>query len=186
MDWVFDDVLKQRKIDLVSSGYDAYCLYTFKAKEDIIAQELNNNYDYLLATPLIKMSHRSRNGVRFNVQEVLLKNYIFLYVKKGYDTRNVKSSQYYFKVLAKKTDDGKLFGMDLTYANWVLDKEGMIGLSEAIELNGKVKIIKGPLKNMEGYIVKYSKNNRNCLIEIEFLNQKINTWLPFEWADTNY
>jgi len=43
-----------------------------------------------------------------------------------------------------------------------------------------------PLSKLSGYIVEYSKRNRNCCVELEFMNQKIKTWLPFEYTDANY
>ena len=181
--WLFDDELKQRKIELISKGYDAYCLYTLQGLEVNIASELNSNYDYILATPLTKMSHRSRNGNKYDTQEILLGGYIFLYIEKNRDVYKIKSTKNYFKILNRQNDDGKLYDEDLRYANWVLEAEGLISVSEAIELNGKVKIINGPLKNLEGNIVKYSKRNRNCLIEIDFMGQHINTWLPFDYID---
>jgi len=181
--WQFDDELKQRKEEILTEGYDAYCLFTLQGIELNIAEELNSNYDYLIATPLTKMSHRSNKGKKYDVQEVLLGGYIFVFVKKDHDIYHVKSQKNYFKVLARQNDDGRLWGRDLEYANWVLDREGTISVSEAINMNGKVKIISGPLKSLEGYIVEYSKRNRNCKIEIDFLGQKINTWLPFDWVD---
>ena len=74
---------------------------------------------------------------------------------------------------------------DLEYAKWVLDVEGMLSVSEAIKIDGKVKIIAGALKKLEGNIVEYSKKNRNCCVEIDFLGQKTRTWLPFDWVDFN-
>lgn len=38
---------------------------------------------------------------------------------------------------------------------------------------------------MEGYIIEYSKKNRNCLVELEFMNQKTKVWVPFEWLDVD-
>lgn len=181
--WQFSDELKQRKQDLISNGYDAYCLYALQGIELDISEELNSNYDYLIATPLTKMSHRSNRGKKYDVQEVLLGGYVFVYLDKNYEIYNIKSQKNYFRVLSRQNDNGKLFGEDLEYANWVLDKEGLITVSEAINMNGKVKIISGPLKSLEGHIIEYSKRNRNCKIEIDFLGQKINTWLPFEYVD---
>jgi len=183
MFWQFDDKLKQRKIELLAVGYDAYCLFTLQGIELNIAEELNATYDYLIATPLTKMSHRSNKGHKYDIQEVLLGGYIFVFLKKNYDINHVKSVKNYFRVLERQNDDGRLYGNDLKYAEWVLEKEGTISVSEAIKLNGKVKIISGPLKDIEGHIIEYSKRNRNCKIEIDFLGQHINTWLPFEYID---
>ena len=181
--WEFNDELKRRKLRLIAEGYDAYCLFTLQGLELNIADELNNNYERCLATPLTKMSHRSRKGRKYDVQEVLLGGYIFVFLEKGRDINKIKSSKNYFRILSRQNEDGKLYGRDLDYANWVLEVEGLLSVSEAIKLNGKVKIINGPLKNLEGNIIEYSKRNRNCKIEIEFLGQTINTWLPFEWID---
>ena len=181
--WNFTDELKERKQRLISEGYDAYCLFTLQGLELNISDELNRTYEYCLAMPLLKMSHRSRNGNKYDVQEVLLSGYIFVYLEKGRDINKIKSSKNYFRILNRQNEDGRLFGRDLDYANWVLEEEGLLQVSEAIKLNGKVKIVNGPLKDLEGNIVEYSKRNRNCKIEIELLGQTINTWLPFEWID---
>ena len=181
--WEFDDNLKERKLKLVAEGHDAYCLFTLQGLELNIAEEINNNYDYCLATPLTKMSHRSRKGKKYDVQEVLLGGYIFLFMEKGRDVYKIRSARNYFRILSRNNDDGKLYGRDLAYAEWVLEQEGCISVSEAIKLNGKVRIVGGPLKELEGNIVEYSKRNRNCCIEIDFLGQTIKTWLPFNWID---
>ena len=185
MIWQFDENLKKRKEELINEGYDAYCLFTLAGVELNIAEEINNNYEYCLATPLTKMSHRSHQGRKYNVQEIMLGGYIFLYLKKNFDVYKVRSSKNYFKILSNKNDDGRLYGSDLEYAKWVLDVEGSLSVSEAINLNGKIKIVNGPLKDLEGSIIEYSKRNRNCCIEIDLLGQKIKTWLPFEWIDAD-
>lgn len=181
--WQFSDELKKRKLKLVSEGYDAYCLFTLEGLEVKLANELNKEYDYLIASPLMKMAHRSNNGEKYDVEEVLLGGYIFLYLPTFKDPYHIKSNYYSYKILSRKNDDGKLTLGDLEYAKWVLDVEGMLSVSEAIKIDGKVKIIKGALKKLEGNIVEYSKKNRNCCVEIDFLGQKTRTWLPFEWVD---
>lgn len=182
--WEFDDTLKLKKINLLGQGFDAYCLFTLTGQEEKLANELNEEYEYCLATPLMKMAHRSRMGEKYDIQEVFLSSYVFLYLPKDKDIKYVRSKrQYYFKVLSRNNDDGKLFGSDLEYAKWVMDVNGILSVSEAIKIDGKVKIVNGPLKQLEGSIVEYSKKNRNCCIEIDFLGQKTRAWLPFEWID---
>ena len=183
--WQFNDDLKQRKIELISSGYNAYCLFVLAGQEINIADEINNNYPYSIATPLTKMSHRSRRGYKYDIQEVLLSSYVFVYLPKDRDIFKIKSFKNTLRVLNWKNDDGRLYGKDLDYAEWILDVEGFLSVSDAIKINGKVKIINGPLKDLEGSIVEYSKHNRNCRIEIYLLNQTINVWLPFDWVDIN-
>ena len=82
-------------------------------------------------------------------------------------------------------EEPKLMGSDLEYAKWVLENEGFLPVSKAKKVDGKVVLVDGPLKEMEGYIIEYSKKNRNCLVELEFMNQKTKVWVPFEWLDVD-
>ena len=177
--------LIRRKEYLIDNGYNAYCLFCLPGTEITLATELNNNYDYLLALPILKMSHRSRGGVKYDVQVPLISSYIFVYMLKDKDIFKLITSRFHYRILSKDADKGSLVGNDLEYAKWVLDINGSISVSEAINVNGKVKIINGPLKQLEGKIIQYSKRSRNCLIEIEFMSQAINMWLPFDWVDVN-
>ena len=56
-------------------------------------------------------------------------------------------------------------------------------MSKAIKVNGKVRVISGPLYNMVGNIKEYSKKNRNCRIEITLFGRLISIWLPFQWVE---
>ena len=181
----FSDELKQRKINLVANGYDAYCLFTMTGQEKKLANELNKEYEYLIATPMFKMAHRSKNGQKYDVEELMLSSYVFLYMPNDKKPFEIKSNYYSYKLLSCKNNNGKLVGGDLEYAKWVLENEGFLPVSKAKKVDGKVVIIDGPLKELEGYIVEYSKKNRNCCVELEFLSQKIKVWVPFEWIDAD-
>ncbi len=170
----------------LSDGFDAYVFFTLSGKEVDLAEELNSKYEDIYCLVLKRMMHRSDHGKKWDEESVLIKGYVFIYVPKNYDIRCIKSDNNPYKILKWQLELGKLFGGDYEYALWVLQQDGLIGVSKAIKVNERVKIIDGPLAEMEGYIVKYSRRNRNCLVEIEFMNQTIKTWLPFEWTDQNY
>lgn len=178
-----NEKLKQRKQYIENEQYYAYCLFCLPGTEITLANELNNNYDYLIALPVLKMSHKSVNGEKSDVQVPLVSSYIFVYMLKDRDINKITTSRFHYRVLSRDVENGILAGQDLVYANWLFATDGCISVSEAMKINGRVKIINGPLKRMEGHIVQYSKRSRNCLIEIEFMSQTIKTWLPFEWVD---
>ena len=182
--WSFNKNLAQRKENLETYGYNAYCLFTLTGKEVVLAKELNKDFDDILALPVLKMAHRSRMGEKSEVQVPLLDSYIFLFLPKDRDIREIRIERFSFRVLDNKNDGGRLVGGDLDYANFVKENNGLVSLSQAIKVNGIVRIVNGPLKKMEGKIIKYDKHNRNCLIEIEFLGKTIATWLPFEYIDS--
>ena len=151
---------QQLRQDFLENGFDAYVFFTLSGKETNLA--------------------------KWDEESVLIKGYVFIYVPKNYDIRYIRSDNNPYKILKWQIELGKLFGDDLAYAEWVLQQDGLIGVSKAIKVNQKVKIVDGPLAELEGYIVKYDPRNRNCLVELHFMNREIKTWLPFEYTDQNY
>ena len=172
--------------DFLENGFDSYVFFTLSNKEVDLAEELNGKYEDLYALVLKRMMHRSDHGKKWDEESVLIKGYVFICVPKGYDIRYIRSDNNPYRILKWRLELGKLFGDDYRYSEWVLQQDGLIGVSKAIKVNEMVKIVDGPLADFEGYIVKYSKRNRNCLVEVNFMNQTIRTWLPFEWTDQNY
>ena len=177
---------QQLRADFMEKGFDSYVFFTLSGKEINLAEELNNKYENIYSLVLRRIIHRSDHGRKWDEEDILIKGYVFIYVPENYDIRYIRSDNNPFKILNWKNDLGRLFGEDYRYAQWVLEQNGLIGVSKAIKVNEKVKIVAGPLAEMEGQIVEYSKRNRNCLVELNFMNRTIRTWLPFEWTDQNY
>jgi len=183
---MLNDCKQDLRKEYLEKGFDAYVLFTLSGKEEDLADELNGKYEDCYCLVLKRMVHRSRNGVKWDEEDVLIKGYVFIYLEKGSDILKIKSDNNPFRILKKELEYGKLFGFDYDYASWVLELDGIIGVSKAVLVGTMVKIIEGPLSQLSGYIVEYSKRNRNCCVELEFMNQKIKTWLPFEYTDANY
>lgn len=170
----------------LNNGFDSYVFFTLSGKEEELANELNNKYDDIYCLVLKRMMHRSLHGVKYDEEDILIKGYVFVYTCIDKDISKIKSDNHLYKILNVKSNKGKLYGSDYDYSKWVLQQNGFIGISSAVKLNEKVKIVSGPLKDLEGYIVEYSKRNRNCCVETKFLNQTIKMWLPFDWLDQSY
>ena len=170
----------------LSEGFDSYVFFTLSGKEEQLAEELNNKYDDIYCLVLKRMMHRSSHGVKYDEEDILIKGYVFVYTYNNNDISNIRSDNHLYKTLNAKLENGKLYGLDYDYSKWVLEQNGFIGISKAVKLNEKVKIVSGPLAQLEGYIVEYSKRNRNCCVETKFLGQTIKMWLPFDWLDQSY
>ena len=177
---------EERKDYFLNKGFDSYVFFTLSNKEEELAEELNKKYDDIYCLVLKKIVHRSINGQKFDEEDVMIKGYVFVYVDIDRDIAEYKSDNHFYRILNLKMDKGRLFGSDYVYSKWVLEQNGFIGLSKAIKVNEKVKIVSGPLSMLEGYIVEYSKRNRNCCVETKFLGKTIKMWLPFDWLDQSY
>ena len=88
-----------------------------------------------------------------------------------------------FKILNPKNDDGKLVGYDLKYDLRMLQAGGIVDMSKAIKENDRVKIVSGPLKEVEAKIIKMDPRNRNAKVVVDFMGRSTEIWLPFEYMD---
>ena len=186
VEWEFSEELEDRRTNLVVKGHASYCLQTMGGKEIELAREINILYKdkEVLALPFLRITHKSKNGIKSTFQKVMLPGYVFLYLPKDSKPFEIRPGGVSFHFVRNvEKNDYILHGSDEKYAQWVFNSGGIIGMSKAIKVNGKVRVISGPLYNMVGNIKEYSKKNRNCRIEIILFGRLISMWLPFQWVE---
>lgn len=182
--WNLTEELEERRSLLLEVGYDSYCLFTRAGEEEKLSNELNHVYPELLALPFKKTVHVSKNGVKSIKEETVLPGYVFAFVEKGKELSFLRPGMTRFRVLkSEHNPTGVLKGSDRKYAEWVFNSGGIIGMSKALKMNGKVKIVFGPLSSFEGKILEYSSRSRNCRVQLELFGRIINAWFPFEYVD---
>jgi transcriptional antiterminator NusG len=162
---------------------NAYCLFCSAGYEQKVAGIINRRNKDILAMPVLQEKHKSTNGVRSVVRQVMLPGYVFIYAKEMLHLKSLLCHSKALRLLKDTEGDCELYGENLKYAQWVLSYDGLIGRSKAVRLGGRVKIVEGPLKECEGCITKISKKNRNGRIEMMFMGHAIDIWLPFEWME---
>ena len=186
IEWEFSEELEDRRTNLEIKGHDSYCLQTMGGKEIELAREINILYKdkEVLALPFLRITHKSKNGVKSTFQKVMLPGYVFLYLPKESEQFEIRPGGVSFHFVSNvEKNDYILHGSDEKYAQWIFNNGGIIGMSKAIKVNGKVRVISGPLYNLVGNIKEYSKKNRNCRIEITLFGRLISMWLPFQWVE---
>ena len=186
IEWEFSEELEDRRTNLEIKGHDSYCLQTMGGKEIELAREINILYKdkEVLALPFLRITHKSKNGIKSTFQKVMLPGYVFLYLPKDSKPFEIRPGGVSFHFVRNvEKNDYILHGSDEKYAQWVFNSGGIIGMSKAIKVNGKVRVISGPLYNLVGNIKEYSKKNRNCRIEITLFGRLISMWLPFQWVE---
>lgn len=183
MDFEFTEDLSLRRDFLNKNGMDVYCLYVLYGLEVLIANKFNQKFPDLLSLPILKYQHKSVNGVKTVIQKPMLSNYVFLYLPKDMNVYDLKIDGSTFKILNPKNDDGKLVGYDLKYALRMLQAGGIVDMSKAIKENDRVKIVSGPLKEVEAKIIKMDPRNRNAKVVVDFMGRSTEIWLPFEYMD---
>jgi transcription antitermination factor NusG len=75
-----------------------------------------------------------------------------------------------------------LRGNDLDFIKWLNGHNGVIEISKAVEIGTKIKILEGPLKELEGNIVKINKRQKCVCVKIEGEGIKNTIWLSYEFV----
>lgn len=79
----------------------------------------------------------------------------------------------------KKEDVSALTDEEIELLNRLLNKKGVLKMSEGFKQNGKTIVIKGPLLSFQGNIVDSNKREMFVLLDILFLGRKIKAGLKF-------
>ena len=77
------------------------------------------------------MMHRSKDGKKWDEEDLLIKRHIFAYVTKEepIDFLSELGSLLY---ISDYGNSGKLIGNNPTFAKWVLEIDGLLGISKAL------------------------------------------------------
>jgi transcriptional antiterminator NusG len=94
--------------------------------------------------------------------------------------KRIYEDEHIYKALDYADGTRELMGNDLRFALMLKRRNGRLAVSKAVRTGTKIKIIDGPLKELEGKIIKVNKR-RNCAeIEINASGIINRMWLGFE------
>ena len=180
MNWEYGEELKKRERLLRTAGFDAYCLFSMTGSETQLARELNYLNEECIAMPFLRVKRTREAGKGILVQEPLLQGYVFIFVPSEGDVSMLRRGEVAYRILGRNENEGALTGEDLEYAKWVLKQQGILDISKAIEVNDRVKIISGPLLDLQGSIIGFSKRKQNYHVQFEMMGHEVDVWLPYE------
>ena len=89
----------------------------------------------------------------------------------------------FYHILTYDDNTWQLRGDDLLVAKWIIENNGMIGVSKLYCEGDNIRIVDGPLKKIEGRICRIDKRNRNALVSFGIFEQTFKVWLAFEYLE---
>lgn len=151
--------------------------------EGKVAALVNRMFPEVQALAITQIKHRSCRGVHSYSSSIMVPNYILFTARINMQVSQMLAITSVLQVLTYAENDWQLRGDDLFCAQWLFDHNGTIGVSVLFMEGDDVQIVDGPLKDMEGKILRIDKRNRNALVELSLHKQACNIWLAFEWMD---
>ncbi|MDD3942328.1 MAG: transcription termination/antitermination NusG family protein [Sphaerochaetaceae bacterium] len=154
----------------------AYCLYCKTGSEEKLVYLLKKDMRDLLSMelevmfPTRVMNQRNR-GRWIRVEQPLLPGYLFLYLEDETPLPLfiIKQERDAYKILRYSDGTMELQDGDAAYAMWIYNHGGELQPSTVVFKEGQlVKILDGPLKDMQGKIIKLDRHHKRVIVAFMF------------------
>lgn len=155
------------------------CLFCKSGQENRTASLIEMWWPGVRACPVSAVKRRSVQGVKSLNMEVVMPGYVFFEAEEGFLPQSPMPDGV-LRILTTVDGDWKLVGRDDEFARWLLSRSGEIEVSAAHYEGERIVVSGGPLKDLEGYITRIDRRNRNGLVELDIGSTHVRVWLPFE------
>lgn len=159
-----------------------YVLFCQTLKTEKVCQMLNRKKDIHAFIPRMETYIRNKDEI---VLKVMFPGYLFVETNKNqeeFDTllnRLNEEKDGIIKEL-KKNDVSALTDDERQLMYQLLNKNGILKMSEGYKVNGKTIITKGPLLKFQDQIIDTNKRDMFAILDIKFLNRNIKAGLMFK------
>lgn len=163
------------------NGKIAYgCVFCISGKELYVACQLERLTDCIRARAVCQTKRYTIRGKTTLKNVVVFPGYVLFEAPESCDIFRFTQDDESLSVLTYTDGDWRLYGDDRTYAQWVFQYNGLIGLSKGYQIGDRVQIIDGPLKDIEGCITRIDRRNRSGQVTLRFGGRELKVWLGFE------
>lgn len=159
------------------------CLFCSTGNERFVAQRVESVCPGVRATAAVLEKHKSVQGQKFRVEAVLLPGYVFFEAPADMVPSACFPKEHVFRVLEDEQGVWQLAGSDDAFARWLFSYDGVLRFSKARMENGKVRLLSGPLKDLETQILRFDRRGRSGQIKLSFNGREMLTWFGFELTD---
>lgn len=159
------------------------CVFCVTGKEETAAKCIEVSTSGVRATPVRQIKRKTVGGHTSLIEQIAFPGYVFLEVEHDSEPLYLLPRENINALLMTPSSNWKLSGDDERFAKWLFSLNGLITLSKAFMEGERVRIVKGPLKDLEGYIKRIDKRNRSGQVMLMFNNRTVNVWLGYEMIE---
>ena len=159
------------------------CVFCITGKEREVAERIQRVCPEIRATAVMQEKYKSVDGKKSRIQAVLLPGYVFFEAPDDAGAVIRFPKMDIIRVLRGNDIDWQLAGGDLEFARWVFGYQGVLGFSTAYREGARIRIVSGPLKDMEGMITRIDRRGRSGQVTVKFNGRDVKLWLGFDLID---
>lgn len=170
------------------SGKAYGCLYCRSNMERTVIERMEKWLPNVRGIVACKEKHKKVNGQKERVTDIFLPGYVFFEAPSEMIShtfyRQPFVSKAVIRVLTDSEGNWQLKGDDEQFALWLFRYAGLLHFSRAYQEGDRIRIVSGPLKDVEGKMIRVDKRGQCGLIQMMFNHTTITTWLGFEMIDS--
>lgn len=156
------------------------CLFCMTGKEQSVAEQIQTVCPNVRATTMRQLKHRTRKKVKTREEAILLPSYVFFEAPSSMEPSVEFPTQNVIRILFLDRGVWQLRGEDERFVKWLFQYDGLLGFSQAYKEGDQIRIVSGPLKDMEGKIRHVDKRGMSGQVILSFYGKDIPVWLGFE------
>lgn len=160
------------------------CLFCITGKEQGVAEQIQTTCPNVHATTMRQLKYRTCKKIKTREEAILLPSYVFFEAPSSMEPSIEFPRQNVIRILAMDNGIWQLQGEDERFVKWLFQYNGLLGISKAYKEGDRIRIISGPLKDMEGKIKRVDKRGMSGQVVLSFYGKDIPVWLGFELVKT--
>lgn len=160
------------------------CVFCISGREQEVAERIQRVCPEVRATAVFQEKYKSVCGKKSRIKAVIMPGYVFFEAPDDAGIVSHFPTIDIIRVLKGNDHDWQLTGNDDEFARWLFSYQGCLKFSTAYREGDRIRIISGPLKDMEGMITRVDRRGRSGQVTIKFNNRDVKLWLGFDLVDT--
>ncbi len=140
---------------------------------------------YAPLAPLVMRWKPSAGGMGKTARR-LLPGYVFFDAAAEPDWQSIRSHDSVLSILQYDDGERAMRGTDAEFVAWLKKYDGTIEVTHVIKVGTKLEFVDGPLKEMEGRILKVNKNRKQVQLGLGDEKSLMRTiWCSIEYIEQN-
>lgn len=156
------------------------CVFCITGKEQQVAERIQAACPEVCAIVMRQLKYRTCKKVKTREESIAFPGYVFFKAPAELEPLRQFPRQNLIRVLQSGDSKWQLTGEDKRFIKWIFRYDGLLGFSQAYREGDQVRIISGPLKDMEGKVTRVDKRGCSGQVLLSFYGKEIPVWLGFE------
>jgi len=159
------------------------CVFCITGKEQAVADRIAYLCPEIRALAVYQEKHKSICGKKTRIKTILLPGYVFFDAPDDPGIVAALPQMDIIRLLKNQEQDWRLSGADVHFAQLVFKYQGCLDFSTAYNDGDRIRILSGPLKDMEALITSVDRRGRSGQVTVHFNGREIKVWLGFELVE---